>query len=136
MRHQPVMERKTERPQTIRHPRPEVDIVFAAPTNELERKLANIWEALLGINEVGVDDNFFDLGGDSLLLLRVQVKIREALEVNLSPAEMFQHPTIGALARRLSQPAAEPAGLGAVQTRAQLQRAVLAGQRQRTIEHG
>jgi len=118
------------------HARPDVRTEYVPVQNETERVLADIWQALLGIQEVGVDDNFFDLGGDSLLLLRVQVKIREALEVNLSSAEMFQHPTIRALARRLSQPAAEPAGLGAVQTRAQMQRAVLTGQRQRIIEHG
>ncbi len=115
--------------QMNRHARPDVGMVFTAPTNELERALANIWQDLLGIKEVGVDDNFFDLGGDSLLLLRVQAKIRQALAANLSSAEMFEHSTISALARRLSQPAAESAGLGAVQDRAQLQRAALAGRR-------
>jgi len=131
-----VIEHATQRlpmigkPPTARHARPaEIGKAFTAPTNEIERVLANIWQELLGLQEVGVDDNFFDLGGDSLLLLRVQASILEGLKVNLSSAEMFQHTTIRALAQRLSQPAAKPAGLGAVQDRAQLQRAAL-GHRQ------
>jgi acyl transferase domain-containing protein len=114
-----------------RHARPEVGIAYSAPTSDPERVLAGIWQDLLGIAEVGVDDNFFDLGGDSLLLLRVQVKIRQATGADLSSAEMFQHPTIGSLARRIAQPAEEePTTLSAVQDRAQLQRAALARRQQ------
>jgi NADP-dependent 3-hydroxy acid dehydrogenase YdfG/acyl carrier protein len=127
---QPGLEQEIERPQMTRHARPEVAIAFTPATNESERVLANIWQDLLGIQEVGVDDNFFDLGGDSLLLLRVQAKIREALGTELSPAEMFEHPTISALARHLSQPATESPGLGSVQDRAQMQRTAMARQRQ------
>jgi acyl transferase domain-containing protein len=114
------------------HPRPNVRSGYVPAQNETERVIANIWEALFGIEKVGVDDNFFDLGGDSLLLLRVQAMIGQTFGANLSSAEMFQHPTISALARRVSQPAAESAGLAAVQDRAQLQRAALARQVQTT----
>jgi acyl transferase domain-containing protein/aryl carrier-like protein len=124
--------READHTESGRHARPEVGIAFSAPTSESERVLAGIWQDLLGIQEVGVDDNFFDLGGDSLLLLRVQVKIRQAIGADLSAAEMFQHPTVGALARRLVQPAAEPGGLGAVQDRAQLQREAMARRQQTT----
>jgi acyl transferase domain-containing protein len=117
------------RPQADKHPRPQVGIAFMAATNEVERALAGIWQGLLGIEEIGVHDNFFDLGGDSLLLMRVQVKIAEALHVELSSAEMFEHPTISTLARRLSQPVAQTAGLEAVQNRAQMQRAAMDRQR-------
>jgi polyketide synthase PksJ len=117
-------------PTQTKHARPaKVGMVFAAPTNKVERELAHIWQELLGIQEVGVDDNFFDLGGDSLLLLRVQASILETLKTNLSSAEMFQHTTIRMLSRRLGQPTAEPAGLGSVQDRAALQRAAM-GHRQ------
>jgi aryl carrier-like protein len=78
---------------------------------------------------VGIQDNFFDLGGDSLLLMRVQVKISQLLKADLTSAEMFEHPTISTLARRLSQPTAETTGLEAVQSRAQLQRAAMDRQR-------
>ena len=113
---------------TPSHARPAVRTNHVAAQNETEGVIAGIWESLFGITQVGVNDNFFDLGGDSLLLLRVQAKIQQALRVNLSAAEMFQYPTISALAERISQPAVEMVGLGAVQGRAQLQRAALAGQ--------
>jgi NADP-dependent 3-hydroxy acid dehydrogenase YdfG/acyl carrier protein len=131
---QPAMKQEAGRTEPVSHPRPDLGIAITPPTNESERKLANIWQELLGIEEVGVDDNFFDLGGDSLLLLRVQLKISQSFGANLSSAELFQHSTVSALARRLSQSEAEPAGLGEVRDRAQLQRAALA-RRGQTIEN-
>lgn len=112
------------------HRRPEVRTIYVPAENETERSIAGIWESLFGISQVGIHDNFFDLGGDSLLLLRVQDKIQELLDVNLSVAEMFQHPTVEALARRISQPAPELAGMDATLDRAQLQRAALARHQQ------
>jgi NADP-dependent 3-hydroxy acid dehydrogenase YdfG/acyl carrier protein len=129
---QPAMKQEAGRTEPVSHPRPDLGIAITPPTNESERKLANIWQELLGIEEVGVDDNFFDLGGDSLLLLRVQLKISQSFGANLSSAELFQHSTVSALARRLSQSEAEPAGLGEVRDRAQLQRAALARRGQTT----
>jgi amino acid adenylation domain-containing protein len=84
-----------------RHARPTIASDFVAPVNDTEQVLAGIWQELLGIDVVGVDDTFFELGGDSLLLMRVQVKIRQSFETDLTSAEMFQFPTIGALAKRL-----------------------------------
>lgn len=104
------------------HPRCNSQTAYVPVQNETEKVLANIWEDLLGIDKVGIQDNFFDLGGDSLLLLRLQVKISQALGVHLSPAEMFEYPTINTLARRLSQPAEQSVALDASE-RAQLQRA-------------
>ncbi len=112
------------------HARPELRTVFVAAENEMERTITGIWESLFGMTGLGIHDNFFDLGGDSLLLLQVQAKIRELLNVNLSAAEMFQHPTIESLARRLSQPAPESTRMEATLDRAQLQRAALARQQQ------
>jgi acyl transferase domain-containing protein len=75
----------------------------AVPQGDFALALAGIWKEILGLKEVGVDDNFFDLGGDSLLLMRVQLRIQEELGVELAVAEMFECATIGALARRLGQ---------------------------------
>jgi acyl transferase domain-containing protein len=126
----PGSEPEVERSQVNRHPRPEVDVAFRPATGEAERVLAKIWQDLLGIEEIGVNDNFFDLGGDSLLLLRVQAMIQETLGKDLSSAELFEHPTIGALARHLTRPVAQSPGLGSVQDRAQMQRAAMTRQRQ------
>jgi amino acid adenylation domain-containing protein len=80
--------------------------VSAAPQTETERRLAAIWQEILGLERVGVEDNFFDLGGHSLLLLRVHSRVRQAFETSLTVAEMFQHSTIAALARHIESPRA------------------------------
>jgi acyl transferase domain-containing protein/aryl carrier-like protein len=126
---QPNQEKQTDAAPPALHPRPDIGLAFTPPTNELEGRLARIWQELLGIQEVGVEDNFFDLGGDSLLLLRVQAGILRVTGTELSSAEMFQYPTIAALARRLGHPAAETSSLSAAQNRARLQRAALAPRR-------
>ncbi|MFI1741190.1 non-ribosomal peptide synthase/polyketide synthase [Streptomyces sioyaensis] len=68
-----------------------------APGTEAERILAEIWCALLGIDRVGVDDNFFMLGGDSILSIQVVSRARRA-GLSLTPRDLFRHPTIAALA--------------------------------------
>jgi SAM-dependent methyltransferase len=81
---------------------------YVAPRTEVERALAALWQELLLVEKVGMRDNFFDLGGDSLLIVRLQSKVREAFGKELSIAEMFKYPTIGALAEYLSQVPGEP----------------------------
>ena len=78
---------------------------------------------------MGIQDNFFDLGGHSLLMIRVHARLREALESDISVVRMFQHPTIESLARHLDGGPAQntvPAGIAA---RAERQKAALARQR-------
>ncbi|HEX8557985.1 MAG TPA: amino acid adenylation domain-containing protein, partial [Pyrinomonadaceae bacterium] len=79
----------------------------AAPSTRAERLLASVWEEVLKVEGVGVGDNFFDLGGDSILSIHVAARARRAGLV-LSPRQFFQHQTLGALAR-----AAEEADAGA-----------------------
>jgi surfactin family lipopeptide synthetase A len=74
---------------------------YVAPRDTAEQTLAQIWEEVLGIRQAGVHDNFFDLGGESLKLVRVQTLIRDRLQHQLSMVELFQFPTIDALATRL-----------------------------------
>jgi acyl carrier protein len=63
-----------------------------------------VWCEVLRLDEVGVDDNFFDLGGHSLLLVRAQAKLRETLDREVAIVEMFQYPTIRAMAAHLASP--------------------------------
>jgi len=58
---------------------------------------------VLRLDDVGVDDNFFDLGGHSLLLVQVQAKLRNVLEREIAIVEMFQYPTIRAMAIHLAR---------------------------------
>ena len=78
------------------------EATFQAPKSELERRIAEIWQAVLGLTSVGIRDNFFDLGGHSLLLINVHASSsrRSALDVRI--VELFQYPTIESLAEHLS----------------------------------
>ena len=71
----------------------------AAPSSDLEKKIAAIWQEALGIPSIGSNDNFFDLGGHSLLMVQVHGKLKETLEANLSLVDLFRYPTISSLAK-------------------------------------
>jgi amino acid adenylation domain-containing protein len=77
--------------------------VYVAPRNDLERRISGVWREVLQIDEVGMDDNFFDLGGHSLIMLRMHSTLRQVLERDVSMVTLFEHPTIGALAGHLSR---------------------------------
>ena len=77
--------------------RPDGANVFVAPRNAIEQMLAKIWSSVLGIERVGVHDNFFDLGGDSILSIQIIARANQAGLV-LSPRQLFQHQTISELA--------------------------------------
>jgi natural product biosynthesis luciferase-like monooxygenase protein len=72
-----------------------------APESELEKTIAGIWAEVLGLPSVGTSDNFFDLGGHSLLVVQVQRRLREACGREVSITDMFRLPTVRALASHL-----------------------------------
>ncbi|WP_367867928.1 non-ribosomal peptide synthase/polyketide synthase [Pedobacter sp. WC2423] len=76
--------------------------LYAKPENELEQNIAAIWERILGIERVGVMDNLFELGGNSLLISRVAAAIRTTLQVDVPLKQMFLHPTVRSLSNYLS----------------------------------
>src|SRR5262249_50056460 len=69
---------------------------------EIERAVTAIWEEVLGRTGIGRTDNFFDLGGQSLLLLRLQARLAERFGRRLALPELFHHPTVAALAAHLA----------------------------------
>ncbi len=71
---------------------------IVAPTNEMEMKLAQIWSEILGIENIGIMDNFFELGGDSLKATYIAAKIYMELGIEVPLNELFNEPTIKALA--------------------------------------
>ncbi|HEY2738507.1 MAG TPA: KR domain-containing protein, partial [Thermoanaerobaculia bacterium] len=79
------------------HTRPDLATAYVAPRTAAETRLAAIWQDLLGIAPVGVHDDFFELGGDSVLGLRIIARAREH-GLLLTPGQLFQGPTIAALA--------------------------------------
>jgi amino acid adenylation domain-containing protein/non-ribosomal peptide synthase protein (TIGR01720 family) len=70
---------------------------FTAPRTDVEKLLAQIWSAVLGVERVGVHDNFFDLGGDSILSIQIVARANQA-GLKLTPRQLFQHQTVAELA--------------------------------------
>lgn len=77
---------------------------YVAPTTGTERVLASIWSDLLGFRAIGVSDNFFDLGGNSLLGVRLFAAIRKKFSLSLPLATLFEAQTIADLAKLLADP--------------------------------
>jgi NAD(P)-dependent dehydrogenase (short-subunit alcohol dehydrogenase family)/acyl carrier protein len=89
---------KEEQGKQGRYPRPALQTIFISPDSELEKRIAEIWQSLLGMNAVGINDNLFELGGDSLLGIQLLSRVRSALAVDLRPADFFRSPTVAGLA--------------------------------------
>ncbi len=77
--------------------------VPAVAQTERERRITDIWQQILGLEQVGIYDNFFEVGGDSLRIVQLQRKLNEVFGRNISVAELFQYPTIHSLSIHLSQ---------------------------------
>jgi amino acid adenylation domain-containing protein len=93
-------------------PAPELSAIesgtdYVAPRNGAETTLANLWAAVIGSAQVGIHDNFFALGGNSLLATRIVAQVRETLHVELPLRTLFEAPTVAELAQRIDQLAAE-----------------------------
>ncbi|MBW4592861.1 MAG: amino acid adenylation domain-containing protein [Brasilonema angustatum HA4187-MV1] len=83
--------------------RPDLEETFVAPRNPIEEKLAIIWAELLGLEQIGVNDNFFDLGGHSLIATQILSRVREVFRVELSFHQIFANPTIESLAQLIAE---------------------------------
>ncbi|MER7577583.1 non-ribosomal peptide synthetase [Streptomyces sp. NPDC126514] len=85
-------------------PTPQHSAAHTAPRNQLERQVVHIWQQVLGIDDVGIDDGFFDLGGHSLLLADVHQRLRQETGRDDIPlVSLFEHPTPRALVAFLAQ---------------------------------
>jgi len=100
-------------------PKPDRPIRAAArsPQTATEQKIAGIWQEVLKLAQVGAEDSFFDMGGNSLSATRVNTRLRKAFELEMPLRVMFERPTIAELAvhidalqMTLNQPVAEAAG--------------------------
>ncbi len=91
------------------HPRPALANAYVAPSGDAEAALARIWQETLGIDRVGVHDNFFDLGGNSLAGLRITRAIQERLGAGVSDVSLYEAPTVATLARLIAGSGVEEA---------------------------
>ncbi|MFD6156427.1 amino acid adenylation domain-containing protein [Nocardia sp. NPDC060256] len=81
--------------------RPRLGTTFRPPRGEAEQTVAAVWRKVLGLNRIGADDNFFDLGGNSMLLVPVHTGLEAATGVKVPAVELFRYPTVAQLARFL-----------------------------------
>lgn len=91
------------RPASVRatHPRPPSNIPYVAPRTETEETIAGMWQDLLGVAPIGVNDNFLEVGGHSLLAVQMISQLRTDFEVEVSVQTLFDLPTIASLAERI-----------------------------------
>jgi len=80
------------------HSRPELKTHFAAPRNETEKILTDIWSNAIGVAPVGIEDNFFELGGDSILSIQIIAKAHQ-VGLHITTQQIFEHQTIAQLAK-------------------------------------
>lgn len=83
--------------------RPELDNDYLPPSDDIERTLVGFWEELLGVERVGTLDNFFDLGGHSLVAVRLFAKIQQAYNLDFPISVLFEAPTILACAAMIRE---------------------------------
>jgi phthiocerol/phenolphthiocerol synthesis type-I polyketide synthase E len=89
------------------HLRPNLHNAYVAPTNEVQRSLTEIWQQFLGIGNIGIHDDFFELGGDSLQAVQLLSQLSETFQTSLSPHSLLQAPTIATLAQLIQQTPSE-----------------------------
>ncbi|MGH1540695.1 MAG: amino acid adenylation domain-containing protein [Arenicella sp.] len=83
---------------TSLHQRPRLDVEFEAPNNETEKSIAGLWRELVGIEDIGIHDNFFDLGGDSMIGTQFTARFAKKHSIPLPIQSLFEYPTIAGLA--------------------------------------
>lgn len=110
------------------------DVVHPEPQgNQLEETIAAVWSRVLGTDGVRLDSNFFDLGGDSLLLVAVHSNLQKELKLEIQITDLFEFTTVRALARHLAGTMPDRSMSSDVQERAQKQREAFAHQRDRRM---
>jgi amino acid adenylation domain-containing protein len=87
--------------------RQEIDKFYVAPRNSTEEKIANIWAEILNLEQIGIHENFFDLGGHSLIVTQVISRLRDIFDVEIFVQQIFETPTIADLAVIVIQKVAE-----------------------------
>jgi len=87
------------RPAAAASQRPELHTPFDAPRDETERQVARVWQDALGIDAVGINDSFAELGGHSLIAVRIVAEISKAFKIDLPLRALFDAPTVAQLSR-------------------------------------
>ncbi len=95
------------------HERPDLPTAYVEPENDLQKQIAAIWQKLLGISKIGIYDDFFDLGGNSLMGTQLISELRSAFQVELPLRALFEDPTISGVARIIESEKAKTSEISA-----------------------
>lgn len=101
--------------------RPVMGVAYEVPHTATQKAIASVWKECLGIAEVGIHDNFFDIGGHSLLISKVLDKLKNIVEIKLTAVDLFRYPTIASLAKYIDN-GSEQISFDSVKERALKQR--------------
>jgi amino acid adenylation domain-containing protein len=107
----------------------------ARAATELETGLLNLWRQILRVDAVGLDDNFFDLGGDSLMIIALHSNLKKNLGRDIEVTDLFEFPTIRALARRLGEQPPASHSFSDVEQQAEKRREAFEREKQQRV-HG
>ena len=111
--------------------RPELVQEFILPQNELQESVSRLWSKILKIDKIGIDDNFFDLGGDSLLSVQLVMLLEKEMKIEIPVVKFFQYPTIRNFADYIERKhTPQQHSQNKLESRALLQRKALAKRRQ------
>lgn len=92
--------------------RSQLDTAYVRPASAVEKALAEIWTRVIDVEPIGVEDNFFAIGGDSVMSIQIAAQAAQA-GLNMTPRMLFLYPTIATLARHIGKPLRAPAAIGA-----------------------
>jgi acyl transferase domain-containing protein len=85
------------------HSRPELQTDYVAPETPLQKEIAAIWSAALGIEQIGIHDNLFELGGNSLIGLRIVARLKKDLGIEIPVSALFEGPTVSTLSQLIEK---------------------------------
>ncbi|MFE4106866.1 AMP-binding protein [Almyronema epifaneia S1] len=114
--------------------RPPLATAFVAPRNQTEQTLAALWQDLLKLERVGVQDSFFELGGDSLLAAQLSQVLSTHFQRDFSAIDPFEYPTIEALARYLDAAPNPSVKLAQIRNRARQQQGAIAAEKRAALQ--
>ncbi|MEM8531241.1 MAG: SDR family NAD(P)-dependent oxidoreductase [Chloroflexota bacterium] len=105
--HHPTIHRLNEIPLSEAdnplYPRPKLVTPYVAPTTDMEQTIATIWQRMLGIESIGIHDNFFDLGGDSFIAIQLASRLKQALKIDIAVISLYECRTISNLSKSIIQ---------------------------------
>jgi acyl-CoA synthetase (AMP-forming)/AMP-acid ligase II/aryl carrier-like protein len=102
--------------------RPNMSTRFIAPASELQQQITGIWCDVLGLSKIGVNDNFFDLGGQSILMIRVHEQLERAVNQKIPLVKLYANPTVRSIAGYLQNGNERSASLSSAQMRSDIRK--------------